>query len=170
MLPKGLDFTENQMEQIESILRQLYWDTEAQSILLADITGQLISVLGESNVNTSALSALAAGNLAATREMARLVGEPARFKLLLHEGEQRSVYLSDVDGELVLVAIFGQRTPIGLVRLSTQIAIQKLAPIVIDALEAAPHQSVFISEETDSLADGIKESWDSVFGNNETST
>lgn len=164
MLPKGLDFTENQIEQIENVLRQLYWDTEAQSILLADITGQLISVLGESNVNTSVLSALAAGNLAATREMARLVGEPARFKLLLHEGEQRSVYLSDVDGELVLVAVFGQRTPIGLVRLSTQVAIQKLAPIVAEALEAGPHQSPFITEEADSLAESINESWNSIFG------
>ena len=77
MLPKGLDFTNDQLEQIDDILTQLYWDTEAQSILLADITGQLISVLGESNINTSVLSALAAGNLAATKEMARLVGEPA---------------------------------------------------------------------------------------------
>ena len=113
MLPKGLDFTNDQLEQIDDILTQLYWDTEAQSILLADITGQLISVLGESNINTSVLSALAAGNLAATKEMARLVGEPARFKLLLHEGEQRSVYLSDVDDELVIVAIFSQHTRIG---------------------------------------------------------
>ncbi len=170
MLPKSLDFTDEQLEQIETILHQLFWDTEAQSILLADITGQLISVLGESTINTSVLSALAAGNLAATKEMARLVGEPARFKLLLHEGERRSVYLSDVDGELVLVTVFGRHTPIGLVRLSTQVAIQRLRPVVIEALKAAPSKSVFLSEQTDSLADDIDKSWDSIFGNGETNS
>lgn len=105
MLPQGLSFSRQEMEKIDTILQELFWETEAQCILVADISGQLVSVLGKTERNTAVLSTLAAGNLAATKEMARLVGEPARFKLLLHEGENRSVYLSDMGEEMVLITV-----------------------------------------------------------------
>ncbi len=164
-LPQGLDFSSEQMEQIDEHLNQLHWDTEAQCVLLADISGQLISVKGTSKINTAVLSALAAGNLAATKEMARLVGEPARFKLLLHEGEERSVYLSDVGAELVLITIFGNRTPIGLVRLGTQQAVQKLGKVVQAARNnPAPKDPILSKQQGSTLADELNSSWDSVFG------
>ena len=161
MLPQGLNFTNEQMEKIEKSLQQLYWDTEAQCILVADITGQLISVLGETKMNTAVLSALAAGNLAATKEMARLVGEPARFKLLLHEGETRSVYLSDVGEELVLITVFSNQIPIGLVRLSTQVAVRKLLELIEEARANTLNQLDLPKELGNSLADELQSSWDS---------
>lgn len=164
MLPIGFDFTNTQLEAVESILEKLSWDTEAESVLLADISGYLISVQGASDINTAVISALAAGNLAATKELARLVGEPARFKLLLHEGEQRSVYLSDVDEKLLLIILFGKATPIGLVRLSTRLAIEKLLDVVKEARNNPNKVDDSITNQAGTLASELSDSLDSIFG------
>jgi len=133
-LPKGLNFSVRQLEEINVCLTNLRWETEARCVLLADITGQLIEEQGISGqMNTAVLSALAAGQLAATKEMARLVGEQARFKLLLHEGERQSVYLSDVGEEMLLVTVFENSTPIGMVRLFTRTTVEQLKEIAQEA-------------------------------------
>jgi len=164
MLPQGLDFTSEQLERIENRLHRLRWDAEAQCVLLADISGQLISVKGKAEMNTAVLSALAAGNLAATKEMARLVGEPARFKLLLHEGYRRSVYLSDVGEEMALITVFSNHTPIGLVRLVTQQAVKELAQIAAEARANPPTAGPDLTAGLgNSLADELNVSWDSLF-------
>ena len=161
MRPKGLDFTKEQIEELDRILKQLYWDTEADSILLADTTGQMISVVGQAQINTAAISAVAAGSLSATKEMARLIGEPARFKLVLQEGDTRSVYLSDVGEELVLITIFGKKTTIGLVRISTQKAVEKFFSIVKDA-QKNPASKIDLYPET--LVNELSSSLDDLFG------
>jgi predicted regulator of Ras-like GTPase activity (Roadblock/LC7/MglB family) len=130
----GFVLSEEQAERIDTALERMAYDSEASCIILADMTGQLISERGRTcRMNTQVLSALAAGELAATHEMARLVGEKARFKLLLHEGEKRSVYLSDVGEELILVIVFDVETPIGLVRMILKQAVDELAPIIEEA-------------------------------------
>lgn len=163
MISKGLEFTKDQIEALDQILTQLHWDTEAESILLADVTGQMISVVGHAEINTAAISAVAAGSLAATKEMARLIGEPARFKLVLQEGATRSVYLSDVGEELVLITIFGQNTPIGLVRLSTRKAVEKFLEIVNSAQKNPTSGVLFYPEEKTSLTDDLNNSLDNLF-------
>lgn len=160
MLSEGLVFSDRDMEKVDTVLQQLYWDTGAQCILVADVSGQLISVLGQTEMNTAVLSALAAGNLAATREMARLVGEQARFKLLLHEGEKHSIYLSDVGEEMLLITIFGNQIPIGLVRWGTQVAVR----ILLETIKEARTNKLKLPVELgNSLADKLDSSWDSFF-------
>lgn len=127
-----------QAEAIDTCLERMAYESEASSIILADVTGQLISERGKTTgINTQVLSALAAGELSATQEMARLVGEKARFNLLLHEGEERSVYLSPVGHKMLLIIVFDGRTPIGLVRIILKNAVEELGPI----LERPAHAS-----------------------------
>jgi len=117
-------------EDIDLCLKNIAYDSEARTIILADSAGRLIAERGRrEDLNTQVLSALAAGELAATNELARLVGESARFKLLLHEGERQRVYLSDVDEKLILIVIFDNDTPIGLVRIVLKQAVEKLTPL-----------------------------------------
>jgi predicted regulator of Ras-like GTPase activity (Roadblock/LC7/MglB family) len=121
----------DQAEAIDACLERMAYESEASCIILADVTGQLISERGKTvGVNTQVLSALAAGELSATQEMARMVGEQARFNLLLHEGENRSVYLSPVGHKMLLIIVFDQRTPIGLVRIILKNAVDELGPIL----------------------------------------
>ncbi len=127
----GLALSIEQAEAIDDCLERIAYESEASCIILADVSGQLISERGRMDgMNTQVLSALAAGELSATKEMARLVGERARFSLLLHEGHERSVYLSHVGEHLLLIIVFDSETPIGLVRIILKKAVRELAPIM----------------------------------------
>ena len=116
-----------QFEGITKILSELATKTKASAILFSDMSGQLISQRGNTdNMNTTVLSALAASDFAATAEMAKLVGEDAKFKLLFHEGEKRNVYLSNVGDNFFLVVVFDVSVTLGLIRIYTKKAIQNL--------------------------------------------
>ena len=70
-----------QYEGITKVLSELASKTKASAILFADMSGQLISQRGNTeNMNTTVLSALAASDFAATAEMAKLVGEEAKYR------------------------------------------------------------------------------------------
>lgn len=150
-LPKGISFSARHLEQIHQCLTSLRWETEARCVLLADITGQLIEEQGVSKeLNTAVLSALAAGEMAASREMARLVGQRARFKMLLHEGDDQSVYLSDVGEEMLLVIVVQNSTPIGMVRLFIRRAVDELNRIIREVRES-PADSEDLAASFDQL-------------------
>ena len=116
-----------QYEIITKVLSELAAKTKASAILFADMSGQLISQRGNvEEMNTTVLSALAASDFAATSEMAKLVGEEAKFKLLFHEGEKRNVYLSNVGDDFFLVVVFDVSVTLGLIRIYTKKAIEDL--------------------------------------------
>ncbi len=123
-----------QAEAIDRCLDSIAANSGAHCIILADVAGRLIAERGHtSGMNTQVLSALAAGELVATHELARLVGEPARFRLLLNEGENHNVYLSDVGEQLILIIVFDTKTPIGMVRLLLKEAVKELMPILMQS-------------------------------------
>lgn len=122
-----------QYDVITKVLSELATKTKASAILFADMSGQLISQRGNTdNMNTTVLSALAASDFAATSEMAKLVGEEAKFKLLFHEGEKRNVYLSNVGDNFFLVVVFDVSVTLGLIRIYTKKAIEDLVTILED--------------------------------------
>ena len=130
-MPTPFILSAEQADEIEACLDWMAYESGAHCIILADRNGRLISDRGWTDqINTQILSALAAGELAATNEMARLVGEKARFKLLLHEGERRSIYLSDVGEQLIMVVVFNVAVPIGMVRMLLKEAVERLEPIL----------------------------------------
>jgi len=133
-LAPSLVLSVEQAEAIDRCLDKIADRSGACCIILADVTGQLIAERGQtSSMNTQVLSALAAGELVATHELARLVGEQARFKLLLNEGESQNVYLSDVGEQLIVIIVFDNKTPIGLVRLVLKQAVEELMPILMQS-------------------------------------
>ncbi len=150
MLPRGLEFSNEQLERINTYLSELRWDAEVKSVVLADVTGQLVDVLGHvERLNVEVLSALVAGEIAATREVAQLVGEEPHFRLVLHEGRQQSIYLSPVGNELLLAVIFENTTPIGMVRIFTQMAADRLWKVAEEARAAAGEMETVAAEEID---------------------
>jgi len=136
-LAPSLVLSVEQAEAIDRCLDKIAENSGARCIILADVTGQLVAERGQtSSMNTQVLSALAAGELVATHELARLVGEQARFKLLLNEGESQNVYLSDVGEQLIVIIVFDNKTPIGLVRLVLKQAVEELMPILMQSPSA----------------------------------
>lgn len=129
-MTSGFVLPTQQLDEIERHLSRLYDKTGASCVLLIDISGQLISCQGSTeSVDLAGLAALAASDMAAVTEMARLVGERDQFKLILHEGENHNILISTVGGSFLLAIIFKTSVRIGLVRLFTKEAVTELLPV-----------------------------------------
>jgi len=129
-MTRGFVLPTQQLDEVEQRLGRLYNKTGASCVLLIDISGQLISYKGTAEgVDLANLAALAASDIAAVTEMARLVGEQERFNLLFHEGESRNVLISTVGRSFLLVIIFKTSVRIGLVRLFAREAVTELLEV-----------------------------------------
>jgi predicted regulator of Ras-like GTPase activity (Roadblock/LC7/MglB family) len=103
--------------RIHEILTHFLGDSGAAEALLIDRVGQLMAMDGGSQtLDTVSISALAAASFSSTAAMAQLLGE-SEFTVLFHEGTKRSIHVSAVDDEAILLAIFDERTTVGMVRL-----------------------------------------------------
>ena len=148
-----------QFDGITKVLAELATKTKASAILFADMSGQLIAQRGNTDaMNTTVLSALAASDFAATAEMAKLVGEEAKFKLLFHEGEKRNVYLSNVGDNFFLVVVFDVSVTLGLIRIYTKKAIQNLVNL-FETSSDDPDEQMLDDDFGALLGDALDESF-----------
>ncbi len=134
---------EEEFNQIKQIISKLRVDANAKVVFLVDKNGQQIAAIGELNaIDTTALASLAAGNVAATDSLARLIGEK-EFSVLFHEGERDNLHISIVSGRVILVVIFDERSSLGLVRLRVKKGSTELAAILDVMLKksAAPRKT-----------------------------
>lgn len=149
-----------QYDSITKILSELATKTKASAILFADMSGQLISQRGNTeSMNTTVLSALAASDFAATSEMAKLVGEEAKFKLLFHEGDKRNVYLSNVGDDFFLVVVFDVSVTLGLIRIYTKKAIEDLATALEDDSDDNEEENIIDSDFSTLLGNALDDSF-----------
>ena len=103
--------------RIHELLTRFLGDSGAVEVLLIDRGGQLLAMDGDGQaLDAVSISALAAGAFSSTAAIAQLLGEP-EFSGLFHEGTKRSIHVSTVDDQSILLAIFDERTTIGMVRL-----------------------------------------------------
>ena len=130
MMKQGLHIPEEMLERIDYILAHLAEKAHTDSIVLADISGQVISLQGIMDKGTPAVvAALAAGDVAAMAELSSRIGEQDPHGSFFHEGETKSIYLHNIAGSFILIVIFRSETPIGLVRLFAKRAVEQLLPI-----------------------------------------
>ena len=90
-------------------------------------------------IDLQSVAALVAGSYAATREMARLLGEE-EFSVLFHQGRKDSIQLTLVGDRTILATVFDERTTIGMVRLYAKEASERLATIFKDILKREPRE------------------------------
>jgi predicted regulator of Ras-like GTPase activity (Roadblock/LC7/MglB family) len=110
-------------------------DASAKVVFLVDKDGQQIASQGEvGKLDTTSHASLAAGNVAATGGMAKLIGEK-EFPTLSHEGEKESIHIS-VIGRLLLVVVFDERSSLGLVKLRSKQISQQLATMFDEIAKA----------------------------------
>lgn len=150
---------ERQYGQIQSALSKLRSEAFARVVFLVDKNGQQIAAQGEvGNLDTTSLASLAAGNVAATGGMARLIGEK-EFPTLSHEGERESIHICII-GRMLLVVVFDERSSLGLVKLRVKQAARELG-IIFEEIE---RQSAERKVTDDSLfAEITDEDIDSLF-------
>ncbi|MCI0694588.1 roadblock/LC7 domain-containing protein [candidate division KSB1 bacterium] len=134
--------------QVNEILRELVTSTRSDFALFCDANGNPITHHGKQHVvNLSGLSALAAGNFAATSEMARVVGEKEGFKFIFQEGERRNLFLCNVGFNFLLAIIFDKAVALGLVRIFANKAVESLKQVLDKAAQAEKKASDFIDSE-----------------------
>jgi len=93
------------------------------------------------------MSALAAGDFAATAEMSKMIGEESKFKYIFHEGEKTNIYLSSVSGNFILVVIFDSNIALGMIRIFTKRTIDKLEELLSNAKKDTPTDTKYIDVE-----------------------
>ncbi|MDF1615305.1 roadblock/LC7 domain-containing protein [Desulfurivibrio dismutans] len=88
-----------------------------RTALLIDGAGNILSNCGKdsSDIDTISLAALAAANLGATSQIAKLIGEED-FSLLFHKGKTDNIHFGRIGSELILITIFREDVSLGLVR------------------------------------------------------
>lgn len=143
---------EQQYERLKTVLAKLRQDSSARVVFLVDKNGQQIALLGEvGDLDSTSLASLAAGNVAATDGMARLIGEK-EFPTLSHEGERESIHISII-GRVLLVVVFDERSSLGLVKLRVKQAARDVAAIFDDIAREAADKSLFQDSPFSDISD-----------------
>ena len=149
---------EQQFQRLKTVLVRLCIESAARVVFLIDRDGQPIAVHGDlGDMDTTSFASLAAGNVAATSSMAKLIGEDS-FPTLAHEGEHENIYIS-VIGRSLLVVIFDGHSTMGLVKLRTKKAsyevLEIIQDIVNDSEEEALKEDSFLSTISDDEIDSL---------------
>ncbi|MFN9704807.1 MAG: roadblock/LC7 domain-containing protein [Planctomycetota bacterium] len=136
-----LTFYKEDVDQIDKLLSEFLRLSGAKCALLIDKEGHLVTTRGElRTIDIDTISALVAGSFAATKEMARLLGED-EFTAMFHQGERDNIQLSLVGDRTLLTILFDDRTTVGMVRLYAGETAKKLAEIYAKALERPERDS-----------------------------
>ena len=149
---------EHQFQRIKNVLARLCVECAGRVVFLVDRDGQPLAFSGDiGDMDTTSFSSLAAGNVAATTSMAKLIGEDV-FPAVVHEGERESIFIS-VIGRSLLVVVFDERSTLGLVKLRTKRASHEIASILEDVARDSEKerasQNSFFTEITDEDIDSL---------------
>ena len=120
---------EEEFKKISAVIERLVRESNSKAIFLLDKNGQLIANAGETqDLDSTSIASLAAGNIAATGGLAKLIKEK-EFSILFHEGEHNNLHISIVAQRVILMVIFDGRSSLGLVRLRVKKASEELKRI-----------------------------------------
>lgn len=121
--------TPGTVQRIEEELRSFRQLAKARVAFLIDRNGQLLGQAGDAEgMDTTALAALTASNIAASRAIAELMGE-REFSGVYHEGDSDHLFISLAGAEAILLVLFDAQTSIGLVRLRVKKTARRLAEL-----------------------------------------
>ena len=115
---------------LDGILADFLKKADADLTVVIDRGGNVMSQYGDVAVmDVTIIAALAAGSFAATRELARRIGE-VEFNALYHQGNGSHIFMNSVDDDTIMITVFGKRTTVGLVRFYSAATAQALAVLL----------------------------------------
>ena len=119
--------------KVQEVLERLMADAGCAAALLIGRGGESLAAAGAARaLDMVSVAALAAGGFSSTAPLAQLLGE-REFSVLIHEGVRQSLHVSVVDDATILIAVFDERTTLGMVRVFAREAANKLAAILEEA-------------------------------------
>ena len=130
-----LVFYSEDIEAFNSELDGFLELSSARCVFLIDRDGHMVTRRGEPiESSMEAMSALIAGSFAATKELARLLGEE-EFTTMFHQSQRENIQISLVGHRSLLAIVFDARTNLGLVRFYAQEATRRLEQKMLDIAE-----------------------------------
>jgi predicted regulator of Ras-like GTPase activity (Roadblock/LC7/MglB family) len=161
MRDKRLIFYADDIERIDKYLGEFLKLSQAKCAMLIDKEGHMVTRTGEfHDLDLDTISALVAGSFAATKEMARILGE-VEFADLFHQGQKQSIQLLLIGNRTLLTVIFDKSTTVGMVRLYANEVAKKLKKLFEKASSRKPRESEAISKDFSASA---KSRLDDLFG------
>jgi predicted regulator of Ras-like GTPase activity (Roadblock/LC7/MglB family) len=156
-----LIFYRDDVDRINRVLEEFLKLSGAKQTILIDKEGHPVTQVGaQATFNVDTISALVAASFAATREMARLLGED-EFAILSHQGKKDNIQLNLIADRCILTTMFDDKTTVGMVRLYAQEASKKLNGLFseIAVRKDAPQESI-----SDNFGQAAQGALDDVFG------
>jgi len=152
-------FTEEDFTAITKALQKFLGETNARCALLVDRSGQLVATVGEQpTFDPTAFATLTAADFSANDQLAQLIGE-TDFNSLFHQGEKESMYLADIARRVILVALFDNRTTLGLVRLKVKDTVSELTKLFHEVFQRGKSAA-----DKPGLLAGAEDEIDQLFG------
>lgn len=163
---KRIFLSRKQFEDAGVVLRGFYQKTKCPAVVLADASGMLVSHSGTmASQNAGLLSALAAGNLAATGEIARLCGEEGGFQSQILEGKKGGFYVSPLDENFLIAVVFANNTTLGMVRVLIAKVLEQLREALKKSETETETETVEITKqavESEGFQDELSSRLDSI--------
>jgi predicted regulator of Ras-like GTPase activity (Roadblock/LC7/MglB family) len=148
---------------ITSVLKELLQNSNSQSVLLIDKTGQMIASVGiEPDFDLMSFASLCAADFEANSQLAKLIGEKD-FSTLYHQGSDESMYLAKVASHIILVVLFNKRTTLGLVRLRVKKAVEGLNTILTRLFDKLEYENEELKEFNEEFTDELNKEIDALF-------
>jgi predicted regulator of Ras-like GTPase activity (Roadblock/LC7/MglB family) len=159
-----LVFYKDDVDSIDAILDVFLKQSAAKCALLVDKDGHMVTCRGESRkIDLDTISALVAGSFAATREMAKLLGEE-EFTALFHQGRSDNIQLSLVGDRALLTALFDETTTVGMVRLYATDAAKRMGALFKKKAAEPASVPVGPAEVDQQFKAGTASTLDNLFG------
>ncbi|MGK7344643.1 MAG: roadblock/LC7 domain-containing protein [Candidatus Nitrospinota bacterium M3_3B_026] len=152
---KRLIYYKEDFDQIEKLLEEFLKLSNAKCIFLIDKEGHLVTQKGSTQtINPQSLSALVAGAFAATKELARLLGE-TEFAVMFHQGKKDHIHISLVGDRAISAIVFDEKTTVGMVNLYSKELTAKLEKIFDIASKRVVQKQQLESGYSDSVKDRL---------------
>lgn len=120
---RDIILTTKTLKEANNLLEDTLIQAGVRTALLIDSAGNIIVNVSREGCagefDAMSLAALTAASLAATTQIAQILGEED-FSILFHKGENTNIHFSRTGDNLILVSIFDQNVSLGLVRCRVQ--------------------------------------------------
>src|SRR5690349_7108912 len=129
---------EEDIERLDSELRELLAKSDATTALIMDKGGFLLASQGDTrSFDLTTIAALASGAYMANQTIANLVHE-TNFDSVYQQGEKFSMYVVCVDENCLLMVIFKAHLSVGAIKYYAAPAAQQIAAQMVTAQERDP--------------------------------
>jgi predicted regulator of Ras-like GTPase activity (Roadblock/LC7/MglB family) len=150
-MEKDLILTAEDLHKLNVILTNVIDAGRIDCSLIINKSGRLITSQSESSdYDTISLAALISGNFASSSSIANKLGEE-EFTSMLQEGKDKHIYVSLIDSNTILAAVFDKRSTVENVRDSIDEQKSRLLEqlnVIYSNIQLSPELNIDLSQGT----------------------